>query len=157
MCVRKTFDRHELGIWQVRANIAVQRLHEDALASGNVLAIGTETRVRVTHECEVCTILRRYVQQTFKDLPGQRGSLGVFFTGGRITVGDPVDVHVREYPEVPERIYDLAWLVARIPVGRVVGYAALLQLIGAARSLPRVCCRRTSAAPVVTACRSTAS
>ena len=47
-------------------------------------------------------------KQTFKDLPGQRGSLGVFFTGGRITVGDPVDVHVREYPEVPERIYD-AW------------------------------------------------
>jgi alkylated DNA nucleotide flippase Atl1 len=137
---QEDLDRHGLGIWQVRANVAVRGLSEAALASGNVLAIGADTRVRVTHECEVCKLLRRHVpNETFKHLPGQRGSLGVFLTGGAIAVGDAVDVQVGLYPEVPERIYDrLAWLVTRIPTGNVVSYATLLQLIGAARPYSRV-------------------
>lgn len=137
---QEDLDRHELGIWQMRANIAVRGLSEDGLASGNVLSIGDETQVRVTHECEVCKVLRRYVpSDTFKHLPGQRGSLGVFITGGTIAIGDSVEVQVGVYPEIPEQIYDrLAWLVGRIPEGRVVSYATLLQLIGAARPYSRV-------------------
>jgi alkylated DNA nucleotide flippase Atl1 len=133
-------DRHGLGIWQVRANIAVRGLSVEALTSGSVLRIGDETHVRVTHECEVCKVLARYVpSETFKDLPGQRGSLGVFLTSGEISVGDAVAVRLGVYPEVPERIYErLAWLVARIPDGKVVTYAILIQLIGAARAYSRV-------------------
>jgi alkylated DNA nucleotide flippase Atl1 len=137
---QEDLDRHGLAIWQVRANVAVRGLSVEGLASGNVLKIGARTRVRVTHECEVCKILRRYVPgETFKNLPGQRGSLGVFLTGGEIAVGDAVAVSAGLYPEVPERIYDrLAWLVAQIPIGDVVTYATLLQLIGAARPYSRV-------------------
>lgn len=137
---QEDLDRHDLGIWQVRANVAVRGLGFDGLASGNVLEIGAETRVRVTHECEVCKILREYVpSETFKKLPGQRGSLGVFVTGGAITVGDSVVVRPAEYPHVPDGIYDrLAWLLARIPGGQVVTYATLLQLVGAARPYSRV-------------------
>lgn len=137
---QEDLDRHGLGIWQVRANIAVRGLSVDDLASGNVLEIGDETQVRVTHECEVCKVLRQYVPgETFKKLPGQRGSLGVFVTGGSISVGDGVVVRASEYPHVPDGIYDrLAWLLARIPHGQVVTYATLLQLIGAARPYSRV-------------------
>jgi alkylated DNA nucleotide flippase Atl1 len=131
---------HKLAIWQVRANIAVQGLSAEALASGSVLEVGAETGVRITHECEVCKILRRYVpSEAFRNLPGQRGSLGVFLTGGEISVGDRVAVRAAVYPEVPEAIYErLAWLVARIPYGSVVTYATLIQLIGAARPYSRV-------------------
>ncbi|XAY03977.1 hypothetical protein DSM112329_00803 [Paraconexibacter sp. AEG42_29] len=137
---QEDLDRHQLAIWQVRANIAVRGLGVDDLASGNVLEIGAMTHVRVTHECEVCKILRQYVPgETFKKLPGQRGSLGVFVTGGAMNVGDGVVVRASGYPQVPDGIYDrLAWLVARIPSGRVVTYATLLQLIGAARPYSRV-------------------
>jgi alkylated DNA nucleotide flippase Atl1 len=137
---QEDLDRHGLGMWQVRANIAVQGLAGDALASGNVLTIGAQTQIRVTHECEVCKILRQYVPgEVFKDLPGQRGSLGVFLTGGEISLGDAVAVTPTVFPEVPERIYErLAWLVARIPHGSVVTYATLLQLVGAARPYSRV-------------------
>ena len=137
---QEDLDRHQLAIWQVRANIAVRGLGVEDLASGNVLEIGVGTQVRVTHECEVCKILRQYVPgETFKSLPGQRGSLGVFVTGGAMNVGDAVEVRVAEYPHVPDGIYDrLAWLLARVPSGRVVTYATLLQLIGAARPYSRV-------------------
>jgi alkylated DNA nucleotide flippase Atl1 len=137
---QEDLDRHQLAIWQVRANIAVRGLGVDDLASGNVLEIGAGTQVRVTHECEVCKILRQYVPgETLKRLPGQRGSLGVFVTGGAMNVGDEVAVRASEYPHVPDGIYDrLAWLLARIPSGRVVTYSTLLQLIGAARPYSRV-------------------
>lgn len=137
---QEDLDEHELGIWQVRANIAIRGLSFKDLTSGNVLEIGGEARVRVTHECEVCKILRQYVPgETFKKLPGQRGSLGVFVTGGVMTVGDGVVVRTSEYPHVPDGIYDrLAWLVERIPHGQVLTYATLLQLIGAARPYSRV-------------------
>ena len=137
---QEDLDRHQLAIWQVRANIAVRGLGVDDLASGNVLEIGAGTQVRVTHECEVCKILRQYVPgETFKKLPGQRGSLGVFVTGGAMNVGDEVAVRASEYPPVPDGIYDrFAWLLARIPSGRVVTYSTLLQLIGAARPYSRV-------------------
>ncbi len=105
-----------------------------------MLLIGAVTQLRVTHECEVCKVLRQYVPgEKFKELPGQRGSLGVFLTGGEISVGDRVSVDRARYPEVPERIYErLAWLVARIPHGEVVTYATLIQLVGAARPYFRV-------------------
>jgi MOSC domain-containing protein YiiM len=137
---QEDLDRHGLGIWQVRANIAVRGLSVEALASGNVLEIGAQAQVRVTHECEVCKVLRHYVPaETFKELPGQRGSLGVFLTGGEIAVGDAVSVQSAVYPNVPERVYDrLGWLVARIPHGEVLTYATLIQLMGAARPYFRV-------------------
>ncbi len=137
---QEDLDRHGLGIWQVRANIAVKGLSIEALASGKVLEIGAQAQVRVTHECEVCKVLRQYVPaETFRELPGQRGSLGVFLTGGEISLGDAVSVQPTAYPNVPERIYErLAWLLARIPHGEVVTYATLIQLIGAARPYFRV-------------------
>lgn len=132
----------DLGVqpWQVRANIAVRGLEEQALRSGGVLGIGDDVMVRITHECEVCKVLRQYVPaETFKHLVGRRGSLGVFVKGGTVAVGQPVGLADARYPEVPERIFDrVAWTVGRIPPGRVVTYDRLLTLVGATKPYFRV-------------------
>jgi len=126
--------------WQVRANVATRGLPEEALASGNVLQLGPEVRVRVTHVCEVCKVLRQYVSsETFRALPRRRGSLAVFLTGGRVALGDRITVGGAHYPEVPEGIYErLEWILARVPEGRIVTYDTLVTLLGVARPYFRV-------------------
>lgn len=132
----------ELGAsaWQVRANLVVAGLADEDLASGSVLAVGATARIRITHECEICKVLREYVdRETFRRLPGRRGSLGVILEGGEFAVGDAVAVERDEYPVVPDMIGDrAAWVVARIPEGRAVTYDALIQLIGGKRAHFRV-------------------
>lgn len=127
-------------VWQVRANLAIRGLPEEALRSGSILRVGAHTRIRITHECEVCKVLRRYVpERSFPDLPGRRGSLGVILRGGAIALGDPVRATDVQYPTVPDGIYErLAWVVERIPSGSVTTYAELLVLVGASRPFFRV-------------------
>lgn len=135
-------DLEEVGLeaWQVRANIAVRGLSPAALHSGAVLHVREGARLRITHECEVCKILRRYVgDETVKRLPGRRGSLGVILSSGCISLGDVVLVGPERFPGVPERLGDrVAWVVARIPRGRVLTYDVLLQVVGASRAHARV-------------------
>jgi len=125
---------------QVRANVAVAGLARSDLASGVEVGLGSQVRVRVTHECEVCGQLRRYVRgESSRSLPGRRGWLGVVLAGGKLGVGDPVRVCPDRHPAVPNGIYDrLAWVVARIPRGRVLTYDVLLTLVGASRPYCRV-------------------
>jgi alkylated DNA nucleotide flippase Atl1 len=131
-----------LGVkpWQVRANVATRGLPAEALDAGKILRLGPEVRVRVTHVCEVCKVLREYVQpEVFKALPGRRGYLGVFLSGGKVSVGDRVQPETDQYPPIPERIYDrFAWVVERIPEGRVVTSDTLLTLVGIQRAYFRV-------------------
>jgi alkylated DNA nucleotide flippase Atl1 len=132
----------ELGAaaWQVRANLVVAGLRDEDLVSGSVLTVGASARIRITHECEICKVLREYVDRdTFRRLPGRRGSLGVILKGGEISLGDAVAVDRARYPTVPDAIGDrAAWVVARVPEGRTVTYDALIQLIGGKRAHFRV-------------------
>jgi alkylated DNA nucleotide flippase Atl1 len=130
----------DVAPWQVRANVATRGLPDEALSSGNVLQLGSEVRVRITHVCEVCKILRQYVStEAFRALPRRRGSLAVFLNGGQVAVGDPISVTDESYPDVPEAIYDrLEWILSRVPAGRVITYDTLLTLLGVARPYFRV-------------------
>lgn len=131
----------EVGVTprQLRANVAIAGLAEEDLTSGRVLKIGA-ARVRLTHECEVCKVLREYVDgEVFKQLPGRRGALGVFLAGGSFGLGDAVAVSRRRFPVVPDMLaHRAAWVIERIPVGRVLRYDVLLTLIGAKRAHFRV-------------------
>ncbi len=131
----------ELGVAasQVRANVAVRGLASSDLESGRVLEIG-ETRIRVTHECEICSVLRAHLdRETYRQLPGRRGSLGVILRGGEIRLGDAVSIGADRWPTIPERIGDRAlWVIARIPSGRVLAYDRLIMLIGGKRAHFRV-------------------
>lgn len=131
----------ELGVaaWQVRANIAIRGLPAAAFESGRVLCVG-EASVRITHACEICSVLRGYVdRETFRRLPGRRGALGVIIDGGAIRAGDAVRLLADRYPVVPDLIAErAAWIIARIPEGRVLTYDGLLCLAGGKRAHFRV-------------------
>lgn len=131
-----------LGVaaWQVRANIATHGLDASSLESGRVLQVGADTRIRITHVCEICKVLRGYVPaRTFAALARRRGSLGVILSGGTIAIGDSIAVERRRYPVVPEAIFDrVAWVVGQIPRGRVALYDQLLTLVGGSRPYFRV-------------------
>lgn len=136
----ESLDGLDIAPWQVRANIATRGLPESALRSGSVLAVRSNLRIRITHECEICAVLRRYVPaETLKDLSGRRGSLGVILHSGEISVGDFIRVITDRYPEVPERVYErVAWVIERIPRGYVTTYDRLLALVGATKPFFRV-------------------
>jgi alkylated DNA nucleotide flippase Atl1 len=123
------------------ANIVVRGLPGEALGSGRVLSFGEgAAEIRITHECEVCAVLARRVSAAaFAQMAGRRGALAVVLRGGPIAVGATARSGAARYPEVPERTGDrVAWVVARIPPGRVVTYDRLLALVGAGRSFFRV-------------------
>ena len=132
----------DLGVapWQVRANIATRGLPAYALESGAVLRLRGGVRIRITHVCEVCKVLRQHVDEgAFRELPRRRGSLGVFLSGGQIRLAEAITLESVRFPEVPEGVYDrLAWVLERVPAGQVVTYQTLLALVGAQRAYFRV-------------------
>lgn len=132
----------ELGAaaWQVRANLVVAGLTDNDLRSGAVLRVGNQARIRITHECEICKVLRQYLdRETFRRLPGRRGALGVILDGGVFAAGDAVTVERVEYPAVPDNIGErAAWVVSHIPQGRALTYDSLIHLIGGKRAHFRV-------------------
>jgi alkylated DNA nucleotide flippase Atl1 len=136
---QEALDDLDAAAWQLRANIAIGGLVEPDLASGSVLHIG-DARVRITHACEICKVLREYVDRdTFRNLAGRRGALGVFLSGGAVRLGDEVTVTRRAYPSVPDAIGErVAWIIARIPHGHVLTYDTLLTLVGGKRAHFRV-------------------
>lgn len=140
LVAQETLDELGLSAAQLRANVVVAGLPLEDLQSGTVLALGPAARIRLTHRCEVCQILRRYVtRETFKRLPGRRGYLGVVLRSGSVRAGDPVRPESRSFPPVPEAIdRRAAWVVERIPSGFVMTYDALLAAVGSSRSYFRV-------------------
>lgn len=130
----------QAAAWQVRANLVVAGLTDADLASGSVLTVGRAARIRITHECEICKVLRAHLdRETFRRLPGRRGALGVILNDGDLALGDPVTVTRQAYPVVPDEIgARAAWVVARVPEGRVLTYDALIALIGGKRAHFRV-------------------
>jgi alkylated DNA nucleotide flippase Atl1 len=124
----------------VRANLTIAGASDSTLRSGTLLRLGGSAEVRVTHQCEICHVLRRYVPaELFPSLPGRRGWLGVVIRGGRVAVGDPVGAEPGRYAAVPDQIYQrLAWVLRRIPLGWLVTYDVLLALVGASRPYYRV-------------------
>lgn len=134
-------DLDELGVgaWQIRANISIEGIDPSGLESGRVIEVGS-SRIRLTHPCEVCSVLRQYVsREVFRRLPGRRGSLGVVLASGQISIGDPVLLREDRYPTVPEQTFErLAWVVAQIPNGQVTDYGSLMTLFGGSKSYFRV-------------------
>ena len=136
---QEALDELDVAAWQLRANIAIAGLVEPDLASGSVLHIG-DARIRITHACEICKVLRDYVDRdAFRDLAGRRGALGVFLSGGALRLADEVTVTRYAYPSVPDAIGErVAWIVERIPHGHVLTYDRLLTLVGGKRAHFRV-------------------
>lgn len=125
----------ELGVdaRRLRANIVLAGLPEALLASGRVVRFTSGAQVRLTHACEICSVLRGHVDRdTFRALAGRRGVLGVVALGGAVALHDEVVIDPNPaFPLVPDTVGErVQWVVRRVPAGRVITYAKVIELVG---------------------------
>lgn len=139
---QSTLDAFGITAGALRANVVVEGLALDAAASGSVLALGADARVRLTFRCEVCRVLAPHLSPAQRRaIAGRRGYLGVVVRGGTVRAGDRAALGPPAYEPVPDAVGQrFAWVVQRIPRGRVLTYRDALRLVGAApgyaRALP---------------------
>jgi hypothetical protein len=101
------------------------------LASGTVLQIGEQVRLRMMFQCEACGQLDRVQPRLAQRLGKRRGMLARVLAGGAVHVGDPVrDLGVLtpawsdDWRERVRRVLDA------MPPGCVVEYRDLARLAG---------------------------
>lgn len=116
--------------------------------SGQVLRIGSTVRIRLTFPCEPCAKLNHVRDGLARAVAGRRGFLGRVVEGGRVRAGDLISldpVSLRPLPLRPrDRVFDI---VACVPHGYVLSYAALVRAAGLTRSYVRVIPGFLAAAP----------
>lgn len=142
----------------LRENVLVD-FDVEQFKSGDVLAIGTTARIRLTYLCETCHKLP-VDASTVATLHGRRGFLGRVIESGRVRAGDVIAVERARYAQLPNRVRERVFdLVANVPRGRVVDYLTAIIVLGLpsiayARVLPRLL---TTAPPEVPIHRMVAS
>ena len=126
----------------LRENVLVD-FDVEQFASGDVLAIGENARVRLTYLCETCHKLRVDTSKVAA-LRGRRGFLGRVIESGKVRAGDVMAVERARYTQLPDRVRERVFdLIASIPRGRVVDYLTAIVVLGLpsiayARVLPRL-------------------
>ena len=131
--------RSKLQPGDLRENVVVAGLPLDDLPSGSVLQLGDSATVRLTYHCEVCKYIGTLGVKPIQSLENQRGFLAVVLTSGVVCEGDPVRVLARRYDPVSDRTSDrFLWVVKQIPLGRVMTYKQIVDVLGVSRSHYRV-------------------
>lgn len=130
-------DRFSLKPGDLWENILVDGEIE-ALNSGQVLEIGS-ARLRLTFDCEPCSLLDQVRSGLAKQLYRQRGMLAMVLASGVIRVGDDVVVTADCSPAIPTDLKGrLYGFIQQIPAGKVVRSPQLVMAIGASSSAYRV-------------------
>jgi MOSC domain-containing protein YiiM len=75
----------------VKENITTLGLNLQALAAGMRLRIGKVT-LEITKPCTPCDNMNRIRPGLRQELEGRRGMLARVLTGGKIRVGDPIEI-----------------------------------------------------------------
>ncbi len=73
-----------------------------AMASGTVLRIGTQVRLRLSFQCEACGDLDRHAPGLARAIGARRGILARVLAGGEIRLGDPVIMLEQRLSAMPE-------------------------------------------------------
>jgi len=116
------------------------------LASGTVLQIGSQVRLRMMFQCEACGQLDRVVPALARRIGPKRGMLARVLAGGLVRVGDPIrDLGVLApswHEDWRERVRAV---LDAVPPGAVVEYRQLARLAGIqssyCRAFPRLLAR----------------
>jgi MOSC domain-containing protein YiiM len=89
----EVLDRFGLAPGIARENILTRGLRLSGVTSGKTLAVGT-TVLEVTADCDPCSFMDKLQPGLQEAIRGERGILARVVSGGRIRVGDAVDVLV---------------------------------------------------------------
>lgn len=147
----KTYQRLALPPAALRESFKVSKAL-DCYPPGSLVALGPEVLLWMTFRCEPCARLNAHRLGLMRGIAGERGVLGRVIRGGRVHVGDPVQVLPDALPAWPdmwqERVRQVA---AAVPAASVVGYAHLARLAGVplayCRVFPRVLAEAPSGQP----------
>jgi MOSC domain-containing protein YiiM len=89
----EVLDRFGLAPGMARENILTRGLRLAEIAPGKSLTVGT-TILEVTADCDPCSFMDELQPGLQEAIRGERGILARVTSGGRICVGDPVEVFV---------------------------------------------------------------
>lgn len=103
----------------------------DSLASGTILTVGQDVRLRITIPCEPCSKLEKIRLGLVRETHQRRGVLARVLTSGNIELGMTIAIESESLRPLPEewqpRVHDI---VAQIPRGKVLTYARLATMAG---------------------------
>ena len=147
----KTYQRLALPSAALRESFTVSKAL-DCYPPGSLVALGPEVLLWMTFRCEPCARLNVHRPGLMRGIGEERGVLGRVLRGGRVHVGDPVQVLQDVLPAWAdvwqERVRQVA---GAVPAASVVGYAHLARLAGVplayCRVFPRVLAEAPSGQP----------
>jgi hypothetical protein len=139
------YDTLALPPHSLRENLLLD-LDTAGMASGTVLRIGMQVRLRLSFQCEACGSLEQHAPGLTRAIGARRGILARVLAGGEIGVGDPVVVLEERLPVMPEDWRErVARVIEAVPPGQVIGYADLAHVAGVqssyCRAFPRLLAR----------------
>lgn len=139
------YDTFSLPAHTLRENLLVD-VDTASLASGTILQLGNDVRIRLMFQCEACGQLDLQRRGLAAALGSRRGMLARVIASGTVVAGDTIMQLDERMPAWPDdwRERVLAVLDA-VPPGRVVDYARLARMAGIqssyCRAFPRLLAR----------------
>lgn len=129
----------------LRENLLLD-LDTAGMASGTVLRIGSQARLRLSFQCEACGSLDQHAPGLARAIGARRGMLARVLAGGEIRIGDPVTVLEERLAALAEDWRErVARVLEAVPPGLVIGYADLAHVAGVqpsyCRAFPRLLAR----------------
>jgi hypothetical protein len=126
----------------LRENLLLD-LDTACLASGTVLQIGGQVRLRIMFQCEACGRLDGIAPRLARRIGNRRGVLARVLTGGTIRTGDPVRALGVLAPAWPDDWRErVRRVLDALPAGWVIEYRRLARLAGIqssyCRAFPRL-------------------
>jgi len=136
------YDRFDLPAHALRENLLVD-VDTASLASGTILQIGKDVRIRLMFQCEACGQLDLQRHGLASALGNRRGMLARVLEGGTVCQGDLVrhlDDHLPAWSDDwRERVRKV---LEAVPLGTVINYAELARTAGIqssyCRAFPRL-------------------
>jgi alkylated DNA nucleotide flippase Atl1 len=130
-----------LGYSDLRANLVIDGDLKN-LQSGTILVFG-ESRLRITIPCEPCGKLNAVRPGLSRNIGSRRGLLARVLSGGTLQTGDNGSTEaVSAQPLALDWKTRVRDIVAQIPEGKVITYAALVTVAGVqsayCRALPAI-------------------
>jgi alkylated DNA nucleotide flippase Atl1 len=134
LIVRKEdLDTFNLPVGYLKENFVISGLEAKDFQPGKLLQFNDGASVHLVFHCEPCKTIAKRVPN-LKSIIGRRGLLGVVVQTGRVVTGAQCKSIASDLNAMPSSARErVCQVVSRIPLGKVLDYAALLKVAGLQR------------------------